>query len=72
MTPEQLIAAQKVVQTVHASDALLDYLQALIAANHGPSFGKGGASFLRFNLATPRSVVAESVDRLKQAFVDLQ
>ncbi|MCZ8042171.1 MAG: PatB family C-S lyase [Beijerinckiaceae bacterium] len=46
--------------------------QALIAANHGPSFGKGGASFLRFNLATPRSVVAESVDRLKQAFVDLQ
>ena len=32
MTPEQLLAAQKVVQAVHASDALLDYLQALIAA----------------------------------------
>lgn len=32
MTPEQLVAAQKVVQQVHASDALLDYLQALIAA----------------------------------------
>ena len=32
MTPEQLLAAQKAVQTVHASDALLDYLQALIAA----------------------------------------
>ncbi len=46
--------------------------QALIAANHGPSFGKGGASFLRFNLATPRAVVAEAVDRLKQAFGDLQ
>lgn len=46
--------------------------QALIAANHGPSFGAGGGSFLRFNLATPRAVVAESVARLKQAFADLQ
>jgi MoxR-like ATPase len=32
MSPEQLLAAQKAVQAVHASDALLDYLQALIAA----------------------------------------
>ena len=32
MTPEQLVEAQKTVQQVHASDALLDYLQALIAA----------------------------------------
>jgi len=32
MTPEQLSQAQKVVQAVHVSDALLDYLQALIAA----------------------------------------
>lgn len=46
--------------------------QARIAANHGPSFGAGGGSFLRFNLATPRAVVAESVVRLKQAFADLQ
>jgi cystathionine beta-lyase len=46
--------------------------KALIAANHGPSFGAGGGSFLRFNLATPRAVVAESVARLKQAFADLQ
>lgn len=46
--------------------------QALIAANHGPSFGLGGDSFLRFNLATPRAVVAESVARLQQAFGDLQ
>ncbi|MDP3410702.1 MalY/PatB family protein [Bosea sp. (in: a-proteobacteria)] len=46
--------------------------QARIAANHGPSFGSGGGSFLRFNLATPRSVVADAVARLKQAFGDLQ
>ena len=32
MTPAELIAAQKVVLEVHASEALLDYLQALIAA----------------------------------------
>jgi MoxR-like ATPase len=32
MTPEQLIEAQHAVQQVHASDTLLDYLQALIAA----------------------------------------
>ncbi len=32
MSPEQLIAAQREVLQVHASEALLDYLQALIAA----------------------------------------
>ena len=32
MSPEQLVAAQGAVQAVHASDALLDYLQSLIAA----------------------------------------
>ena len=32
MTPQQLMDAQKTVHRVHASDALLDYLQALIAA----------------------------------------
>ncbi|WP_332684392.1 MalY/PatB family protein [Bosea sp. (in: a-proteobacteria)] len=46
--------------------------QARIAANHGASFGTGGSSFLRFNLATPRSVVAEAVERLKDAFADVQ
>ena len=46
--------------------------QARIAANHGPTFGAGGESYLRFNLATPRSVVVEAVTRLKQAFADLQ
>ena len=46
--------------------------QAKIAVNHGPTFGKGGESFLRFNLATPRCVVEEAVARLKLAFADLQ
>jgi MoxR-like ATPase len=32
MTPAQLMHAQQAVQSVHASEALLDYLQALIAA----------------------------------------
>ena len=32
MTPDELRAAQQAVQAVHASDALLDYLQTLIAA----------------------------------------
>lgn len=46
--------------------------EARIAVNHGPSFGAGGENFLRFNLATQRSVVAEAVQRLERAFADLQ
>lgn len=46
--------------------------QARIAVNHGPSFGTGGADFLRFNLATPRARVTEAVTRLRTAFADLQ
>lgn len=45
---------------------------AMICVNHGAAFGKGGESFLRFNLATPRALVAEAVDRLQAAFRDLQ
>ena len=45
---------------------------ARIAANHGPTFGKGGESFLRFNIATPRANVAEAVERMQAAFADLQ
>ncbi|MFZ5749641.1 MAG: MalY/PatB family protein [Pseudomonadota bacterium] len=46
--------------------------QARIAANKGETFGAGGETFLRFNLATPRSRVAEAVSRLQDAFADLQ
>jgi cystathionine beta-lyase len=45
---------------------------ARIAANHGASFGTGGESFLRFNIATPRARVEEAVSRLGAAFADLQ
>jgi len=45
---------------------------ARIAVNRGPTFGAGGESFLRFNLATPRARVAEAVGRLQAAFADLQ
>ncbi|WP_297977334.1 MalY/PatB family protein [uncultured Amaricoccus sp.] len=45
---------------------------ARIAASHGATFGKGGESFLRFNLATPRARVTEAVARLQSAFADLQ
>lgn len=43
-----------------------------IAANHGPTFGKGGESWLRFNIATPRARIQEAVERLTRAFGDLQ
>ena len=43
-----------------------------IAVNHGPTFGTGGESFLRFNIATPRARVQEAVERLAKAFGDLQ
>ena len=38
-----------------------------IEANHGATFGKGGESFMRFNLATPRARVAEAVERMQKA-----
>lgn len=46
--------------------------EARICVNHGATFGTGGESFLRFNLATPRARVAEAVARLQAAFADLQ
>jgi len=45
---------------------------ARIAANTGPTFGKGGESFLRFNLAMPRAQIEDAVARLTAAFGDLQ
>ena len=45
---------------------------ARIAANHGDTFGTGGETFMRFNIATPRARVIEAVYRLQKAFADLQ
>jgi len=46
--------------------------QARIATNEGASFGTGGESFLRFNIALPRPLLLEAAARLKDAFRDLQ
>lgn len=46
--------------------------QAKIAANHGATFGKGGENFLRFNIAAPRQTIEDAVERLQNAFRDLQ
>ncbi|MEL7229412.1 MAG: MalY/PatB family protein [Pseudomonadota bacterium] len=45
---------------------------ARIATNHGPTFGTGGETRLRFNLACPRAQLHEAVERLQKAFADLQ
>ncbi len=45
---------------------------ALIAANHGATFGAGGENFLRFNIAAPRAQIEEALDRIARAFSDLQ
>jgi len=44
MTPAELLVAQKAVQAVHASDALLDYLQTLIAATRSGAWFVEGVS----------------------------
>ena len=44
MTPEELIEAQKAVQEVHVSGALLDYLQALIQATRSGAWFVEGLS----------------------------
>jgi cystathionine beta-lyase len=45
---------------------------ARIATNYGPSFGSGGETYLRFNIACSRSEIETAVARLKDAFSDLQ
>ncbi len=46
--------------------------EAGIAANRGATFGPGGESFLRFNIATQRANIDAAVARLQKAFADLQ
>ncbi|MBT6864207.1 MAG: aminotransferase, partial [Planktomarina temperata] len=42
------------------------------AVNHGPTFGTGGESFLRFNIGTQRANVERAVAAMQEAFSDLQ
>ena len=46
--------------------------RARIFASPGEQFGPGGESWLRFNFATPRQIIAEALGRLEEAFQDLQ
>lgn len=48
------------------------YGTAKIAANEGPAFGTGGESFIRFNIGMPRAKIEEAVERMANAFADLQ
>ena len=41
---------------------------AKIIANPGSSFGLGGNSFVRFNLATSRDIIKEATNRIKSVF----
>lgn len=45
---------------------------AKVVPNQGYTFGKGGESYLRFNIGTQRANVTEAVERLQSAFSDLQ
>ena len=46
--------------------------RARIFASPGPQFGPGGATWLRFNFATPRPILEEALGRLEDAFRDLR
>ena len=43
--------------------------KAHLALNDGAMFGKEGTGFMRLNVASPRSVIAEAMSRLKAAIV---
>jgi cysteine-S-conjugate beta-lyase len=45
---------------------------ARVTANHGPTFGTGGEGWMRLNFAAPRAQLALAVERVQQAFADLQ
>jgi cystathionine beta-lyase len=46
--------------------------RARIFASPGPQFGPGGASWLRFNFATPRPILEQALLRLEKAFAGLR
>ena len=46
--------------------------QAGVVAGHGPTFGTGGETWMRFTIATRRALLREAVERIRKAFSDLQ
>lgn len=48
------------------------FKDAKVLCNPGPSFGPGGAGFMRLNFACPRAMVEEGLERIVGAFSDLQ
>ncbi len=58
------MSEEEIIRRVHK--------KAKIAANVGSTFGTGGETYMRFNLACPKNIVIESINRLKFAFDDLQ
>ncbi len=59
-------------ETAYCIDEAVARVQdvARIAINKGPVFGEGGQTWLRFNLACPRSTLDEAIRRLETAFQD--
>ncbi|MBE0652471.1 MAG: putative C-S lyase, partial [Bacteroidales bacterium] len=53
-------------------DALREFVvqKAGLGLNDGPSFGAGGEGFQRINVAVPRSVLREALEKLKSAILD--
>lgn len=45
--------------------------QAKVAMNEGSTFGTGGAGFMRMNIACPRSLLTEALERIAAAVVSL-
>src|SRR5574341_940943 len=41
--------------------------KARVALNDGATFGRGGQGFVRLNFATPRAILAEGLDRMRDA-----
>ena len=54
-------------------EALVDLFvgKARLALNDGEMFGPGGEGHMRLNVGTPRSVLREALDRLRQAVAEL-
>jgi cystathionine beta-lyase len=46
--------------------------QARVAMNDGATFGRGGEGFVRMNFACPRSILAEALDRMREALLRLE